>query len=306
MTRSQHFLAKAFPELEHELRTEIEVHGGEVIAHYGSLFVYCGLEHRPLWAQFVAQNPRYMDFESIGDAARGLLAIKKRWCSASVVEHRRAQLVQEKVFRYKIPEMEFLKSAAKHEWGFWSLIEKNRMIYAEAIDSPWPLGEVHFKESEEPPSRAYLKLWEVMTCHDVQPHSGNVVVDLGACPGGWTWVLSQLGCDVYAVDKAPLDEKILQLKNVHFLKKDAFKIDLTGMPKPEWVFSDVICYPEDLFDLVERWQKMGVDQFVCTLKFKGETDWKTIHRFQSLPHSQIVHLCANKHELTFIQRRLKE
>lgn len=295
------YLAKAFRELEHELQAEIHIHGGKIIDQYGDLFVYEGLAHRPLWAQFVGKNPQYLKFESIGDGARHLLSLKKRWCSKSFVEHRRAELIQEKVFRYKMPKFEFLKAPVRHDWGFWSLIEKNRILYAENTDSPWPLGEVQFEESNEPPSRAYLKLWEVLSCYDLRPKAGEVVVDLGACPGGWTWVLSELGCDVYAIDKAPLDERVSRRTNVQFLKKDAFKLSLKDIPKPGWVFSDVICFPQDLLELVTQWQTNGVEQFVCTLKFKGPTDWETIRKFQQIPGGRIVHLCANKHELTFIK-----
>lgn len=300
MAKSQ-YLAKAFSELEHELESEIKIHGGKILAVYGDLFVYEGIWHRPLWAQFVGENPQIFDFESIGDGARHLLKIKKRWCSQSTTEHRRAELIQEKVFRYKIPSLEFLKTPVPQDWGFWSLIEKNRILYCEHIDAFLPMGDVHFNESPEPPSRAYLKLWEVMTCYDAKPNAHDVVIDLGACPGGWTWVLSELQCDVIAVDKAPLDPKIEQRSNVQYLKKDAFKMNLEEIKKPSWVFSDVICYPEDLLELVQKWMAFGVNNFVCTLKFKGETDWKSIRKFQQIPNSRMVHLCANKHELTFIK-----
>lgn len=241
-------------------------------------------------------------FESISDGAKVLLNSKKRWCSQSFTEHRRAELIQEKVFRYKVPQLELMSKLPDHDWGFWSLVEKNKMLIVDSIDSPFPLGEMRFKETEEPPSRAYLKLWEVLTRFSIDLNKDLHVVDLGACPGGWTWVLAQNGCRVQSVDKAPLDEKILNLQNVQYLKKDAFKIgieELGGVP--DWIFSDVICYPQELYHLVLKWMDMGVQNFVCTLKFKGETDWKAIEDFQKIPNSELLHLCANKHELTFIK-----
>ncbi len=294
-------LAQAFPDLLHELTGEIKNGGGRVVATFGDLIIYENLKYRPLWAQFVGTDPQFFEFASISDGAKHLLALQKRWCSQSVVEHRRAELIQEKVFRYKIPELEFLNPVPQHQWGFWSLIDKNRMVYCAKIDTPLPLGEVRFAESDEPPSRAYLKLWEVMTCHGVRLQSGENVVDLGACPGGWTWVLSEVGCSVTAVDKAPIDPKIESRKNVRYLKKDAFKMSKDDIPMPTWVFSDVICYPKDLLELVEKWMAFGVERFVCTLKFKGDTDWDTIRKFQGIANSRLVHLCANKHELTFIK-----
>lgn len=296
------FIAKSFPEFHHELVKEIEMHHGQVISQYDDLVVYSGLTSRPLWAQFVGESPEVIEFDSINDGAHALLKTQKRWCSQSFKEHRRAELIQEKVFRYKVPHLKFMQPLTPQSWGFWSLIEKNKMLVCQKIDSDFPLGKIQFLETTEPPSRAYLKLWEVFTCHSVRLSPQEPVVDLGACPGGWSWVLAQMGARVTAVDKAPLDEKVSAMSGVHFVKKDAFKLSPQDVGSPVMMFSDIICYPKDLLELVKAWMDQGVQRFVCTLKFKGETDWATIHEFQKIPDSQLVHLCANKHELTFIKK----
>ena len=61
-------------------------------------------------------------------------------------------------------------------------------------------GEYEFQEDKtSPPSRAYLKLWELFTRLGHWPRSGERVLDLGASPGGWTFVLAnQLGANVVA------------------------------------------------------------------------------------------------------------
>ena len=61
--------------------------------------------------------------------------------------------------------------------------------------------------SRGPPNRAYLKLWEALTLLGRRPGPGELCLDLGASPGGWTWVLAKLGARVIAVDKAPLDPR---------------------------------------------------------------------------------------------------
>lgn len=295
------FIARCFPDYLEELLKEIALGHGKVLAQYKDLVIYSGLKARPLWAQFVGENPEIKNFKSISDGAQLLLSQHKRWCSLSIREHRRAELIQEKVFRYKIPQLKFLQDVPVQDWGFWSLLDKNEMLICKKIDSSVPNGEVKFAETQEPPSRAYLKLWEVMTYYKIKPTKGQKVLDLGACPGGWTWVLSNVGCDVTAIDKAELDPKVLSMEGVHYLKGDAFKLGGDDLGIPDWVFSDVICYPKDLLELVQNWMEAGVKNFICTLKFKGETDWSTIHEFQKIPDSRLVHLCANKHELTFIK-----
>jgi 23S rRNA (cytidine2498-2'-O)-methyltransferase len=68
----------------------------------------------------------------------------------------------------------------------------------------------------------------------------------------------------------------------------------------DWLFSDIICYPSRLLGLVRRWLDAGLAcNFVCTLKFQGETDHETARAFAAIPGAQLFHLHHNKHELTF-------
>ena len=91
---------------------------------------------------------------------------------------------------------------------------------------PGCLGEYEFEEDKRsPPSRAYLKLWELFTRLGYWPQAGDRVLDLGCSPGGWTWVLAtQLGAMVVAVDRSPLARNLMEHRNVEFLKGDAFTL----------------------------------------------------------------------------------
>ena len=179
--------------------------------------------------------------------------------------------------------------------------DKNHLLFCSKPKSLLPLGEILFQENKAfPPTRAYLKLWEVFTFHQPPPSRGTSVLDLGSCPGGWTWVLQGLGLKVFSVDKAPLDPQIQNLPHVQFIKADAFDLKLEQVGPTDWLFSDLICTPEKLFSLVKKWQAYGLKNFICTLKFKGSTDFEIIKKFQAIPGSKIVHLYHNKHELTWI------
>jgi len=69
----------------------------------------------------------------------------------------------------------------------------------------------------------------------------------------------------------------------------------------DWLFSDIVCYPARLLRLVERWRASGlVKNFVCTIKFQGETDHDTAAAFAAMPGAQVLHLHHNKHELAFM------
>jgi hypothetical protein len=43
-----------------------------------------------------------------------------------------------------------------------------------------------------------------------------------------------------------------------------------------------------------------VRNFLCTIKFQGDTDFATQRRFAAIPGSRLMHLHANKHELTWV------
>jgi len=102
------------------------------------------------------------------------------------------------------------------------------------------------------------------------------------------------------VDKAPLDPRIAELDGVDYRCQSAFALKLEDVGPVDWVFSDVVCYPERLYDLVLRWLDSGLCRnMVCSIKFQGAIDHAMVARFSAIPGSRIVHLHHNKHELTW-------
>ncbi len=187
--------------------------------------------------------------------------------------------------------------------GSWTLIDPGTVLAAPRCTSPFPNGEAAFVEDRAaPPSRAYLKLWELFTVIGVRPGPGELCLDLGASPGGWSWVLHGLGARVISLDKAPLDPRVAALPGLVHRRESAFALDPQSLGKVDWLFSDVVCYPARLLALVEKWLAAGTcRRFVCTLKFQGSTDHETARRFAAIPGSRLLHLHHNKHELTWIK-----
>jgi 23S rRNA (cytidine2498-2'-O)-methyltransferase len=255
----------------------------------------------PLFSQ-VSGVGEIHDYTSVSQAVKLLKAAGKLWATYSPGQHRRSQLILESLPKVKNEPLQFLQVPKQRDLGFFSLLPDQKILIVPSTQSPFPLGEVFFQEDKiNPPSRAYLKLWELFTLFLPPPQRGQRVLDFGSCPGGWTWVLQSLGCQVLSVDKAPLEERVLKLPGVEFIKTDAFKLDPSKMGPLDYFFSDIICYPPDLFNLIQTWKKSGVcSKFVCTIKFQGETDFKTVRRFQDELGAQIVHLFHNKHEVTAI------
>ena len=199
--------------------------------------------------------------------------------------------------------MVFGAAAPSAPLGSWTLIDANTLLAAPQCSSVFPNGEIQFVEDRtSAPSRAYLKLWDLFTVLGEAPKEGEFCLDLGACPGGWTWVLQQLGARVLSVDKAPLDDRIASLPNVAYRSESAFAIDPQTIGPVDWLFSDIICYPKRLLTLVQKWLAAGmVRRFVCTVKFQGETDVATVQQLAAIPGSRLLHLHHNKHELTWVK-----
>jgi 23S rRNA (cytidine2498-2'-O)-methyltransferase len=88
---------------------------------------------------------------------------------------------------------------------------------------------------------------------------------------------------------------------VTFMAHDAFTLPPEELGHFDWVFSDVICYPERLLGWVQKWIDSRLcDNMICTIKMQGEIRWDLIAEFASIPGSRVVHLNYNKHELSFL------
>ena len=268
----------------------------------GDLMIYDHKYKEALWAKNIWKNTEVIPVNSISDAARKLKAIGKFWIPYHHKYVRRATLIQEKLATIPLKRVGFLETVPKTPLGHWTLLNENCVLASADCSSSRPHGDWEFKEDKlNPPSRAYLKLWELFTRLQIFPSQEDVCLELGASPGGWTWVLSPLCKKVITFDRAPLAEKIEKLVNVDHRIKDAFSITPDLYPEVDWVFSDLICTPEKLYDWLLPWLKDDKKRKFClTIKLKGEGNQKWIDKFLAIPGGYVLHLYHNKHELTFV------
>lgn len=281
---------------------ELLVELGEVDLVEDRLVFAAGPPRPAAWAQNIWLDPVRISIASIGDGARALRGLQRNWALYSLRHHRRAQLICDKLPPIKAKPYVFGSTLPQAPMGSWLLWDEATIIAAPNCSSPFAHGVVAFAEDRQaPPNRAYLKLWEAFTLIDQHPQPGELCLDLGSSPGGWTWVLQQCGARVISVDKAPLDESIAALPNIEFRRQSAFALEPAEIGPLDWLCCDVICYPSRLWQLVQRWREEGaVRNFICTLKFQNPTDHETARRFADIPGSRLVHLAHNKHELTWI------
>lgn len=256
-------------------------------------------------------DPVLVEFSSISEAVAILRQAGKFWFLNPLSNIRRSHLIAEQLRKLPSLTRSFPLEQELPDIGCFSLLDKNSLIYTTRRWKKWPLGHCQFIEDKtNPPNRAYLKLWEALSLFDYYPQPGETALDLGASPGGWTYVMQNLGTQVTAVDKAPLDPRIANLPGVSFLKQSAFALEPASVDKKvDWLLCDIACYPDRLYTLLSKW--LAADKarhYIFTIKLQGETDLELLNKFKAIPNSRTIHLFNNKHEATFfypVSKQLK-
>ena len=128
--------------------------------------------------------------------------------------------------------------------------------------SPLPLGILRLKAPSDAPSRSTLKLEEAFQVfipkikHEERISSGMNAVDLGACPGGWTYQLVKRGMFVQAVDNGAIDQSLMESGQVEHFMADGFNYE----PKKKnvyWLVCDMVEKPMRVSALMADWIARG-------------------------------------------------
>lgn len=147
-----------------------------------------------------------------------------------------------------------------------------------ADSAPWPLGIPRLRLLPDAPSRSALKLEEaLLTLLDDNDRArllreGMRAADLGAAPGGWTWVLTRHGLHVSAIDNGPLRQHVLDTGLVEHLRADGF---LWQPPRPlDWMVCDMVEQPRRVAERMATWLREGwCRQSIFNLKLPMKKRW---------------------------------
>jgi 23S rRNA (cytidine2498-2'-O)-methyltransferase len=123
--------------------------------------------------------------------------------------------------------------------------------------SAWPMGIPRLKAVYGAPSRSAQKLAEALQVfltqeeRDERLHEGITGVDLGAAPGGWTWVLVRHGLQVTAIDNGKLAPNLMETGQVEHLRADG----LSWRPRRpvHWLVCDMVEKPARIAALMADW-----------------------------------------------------
>lgn len=145
--------------------------------------------------------------------------------------------------------------------------------------SPWPLGIPRLKLLADAPSRSALKLEEallVLLSADERERllrPGMRAADLGAAPGGWTWVLARQNLQVTAVDNGPLRQHVIDTGLVQHLRADGFSWQPA---KPlDWMVCDMVEQPSRVAARMAEWFREGwCRHAIFNLKLPMKKRWQ--------------------------------
>ncbi len=285
--------------LEDTLAEELARRDVTISAWHGRLALSPEPPVASAWALDVWTAPREIEIASVKSAADALRALQRNWSAYPVLHHRRMALITDRLPPVKARPLQFPEAAPTSHLGAWTLLAPDRMLASPTKSSPFVNGECLFLVDHfNPPSRAYLKMWEACTRLGAWPKPGDTCLDLGASPGGWTWAIADLGATVTAIDKAELHPRVAAMPGVTLRRESAFALP---PEKIDWLFSDIIAYPDRLLALVKAWiAAEAPGRIVCTVKFQGATDHEAADAFAAIEGGRLMHLYHNKHELTFV------
>ena len=144
--------------------------------------------------------------------------------------------------------------------------------------APWPLGVPRLRMLADAPSRSALKLEEALLVlldeeereRLVQP--GMTAVDLGAAPGGWSWVLARRHLRVTAIDNGPLATSAMATGLIEHHRADGFR---WHPAKPvDWLVCDMVESPRRVATRIAEWFASGwCRQAIFNLKLPMKKRW---------------------------------
>jgi 23S rRNA (cytidine2498-2'-O)-methyltransferase len=144
--------------------------------------------------------------------------------------------------------------------------------------SPWPMGVPRLRQSSEAPSRSALKLEEALLTL-LEPAErerllkpGMRAADLGASPGGWSWVLAKQHVRVLAVDNGPMAESALATALVEHVRADGFS--WKPPQAQDWLVCDMVESPRRVAARMAEWFAHGwCKHAIFNLKLPMKKRW---------------------------------
>jgi 23S rRNA (cytidine2498-2'-O)-methyltransferase len=161
-------------------------------------------------------------------------------------------------------------------------VRNNHLLLAsstEADRAPWPMGIPRLKQDSRAPSRSAMKLDEALLCLLTPAERMNLIAegmtaaDLGAAPGGWSWVLSKHGIRVSAIDNGPISADALATGLIEHIRADGFHWQ--PAKTVDWMVCDMVETPSKVARRMAQWFANGwCRNAIFNLKLPMKKRWE--------------------------------
>jgi Predicted SAM-dependent methyltransferase len=171
-------------------------------------------------------------------------------------------------------------------------------------------GQRRMADDPLAPSRSYLKVEEAYAVLGREPAPGELVVDLGAAPGGWSYSAAKRGARVLALDNGPLKGGALDHPLIEHRRADAYGYRPAPGERADWMYCDLVDDPHEVLRrIVTPWlEGAWCRRFVVILKF-GRVDPLALLRevrasdsvfSRRAPGTRVRHLYHDREESTLV------
>lgn len=203
------------------------------------------------------------------DIARPLAGLAKSFGNALRPALRKRGLLTDKP-NPKLPQLHVIFLSNRH-----------LLLASSSVDdrSPWPMGIPRLKQDSRAPSRSAMKLDEAILCLMTPEErinliaSGMKAADLGASPGGWSWVLAKHQLQVSAIDNGPMHPDALATGLIEHIRADAFHWQ---PQRPiDWMVCDMVETPSKVARRMAQWFANGwCRNAIFNLKLPMKKRWE--------------------------------
>lgn len=209
--------------------------------------------------------------------------------------------------------------AAQSPWRLHLFFLNSSTVYVGVThienSSNFQMGIPRLRMPHSAPSRSTLKLDEafktMLNEKEQQQYlkNGMNAVDLGACPGGWTWQLVNRDIQVIAIDNGNMNTELMDTGMVTHVKADGFKY--TPEKTVDWLVCDMVERPLHISQLIARWLSEGHCRHAAfNLKLPMKQRYKVVQECLELIYAQYStnkpykirakHLYHDREEITCI------
>lgn len=184
--------------------------------------------------------------------------------------------------------------------------------------APWPLGIPRLRAHANAPSRSALKLEEALLIllDDAERERllvpGMQAADLGAAPGGWSWVLARRHLRVQAIDNGPMAESAMATGVIEHIRADGFQWQPS---RPlDWLVCDMVEQPRRVAArmaewFAHRWCKHAIFNLKLPMKKRWQETRQCLDLFAAQSGSEMIvrakQLYHDREEITVFASCLK-